>query len=155
VGDRRAREIARDVLQAFAIVGGDADVGAANGKASDELLLDFIPERQWASKDQGKAKRDALLRRVRGPCQAAAVKRVVSHASRAERDAPTYWRRHRRSHHTGARPRRYRHHPARLLRAWHRSAGRRKAPPRALDAIKSGVTGTCQIPRKFPHACVG
>ena len=57
-------------------------LGAAKGKASDELLFDFIPERQRASKDHGKAKRDALLRRVRGLCQAAGVKRVVSHSLR-------------------------------------------------------------------------
>jgi integrase len=57
-------------------------LGAATGKGADELLFDFIPERQRKSKDPGKAKRDALLRRVRSLCQAAGVKRVVSHSLR-------------------------------------------------------------------------
>jgi integrase len=74
-------------------------LGAATGKASDELLFDFVPERQRASKDQGKAKRDTLLRRVRGLCQAAGEAGGFAQPSRVERDPSTHWRRHRRGHH--------------------------------------------------------
>ena len=57
-------------------------MGAALGKESDALLFDFQPERERANKDEGKAKRDALLRRVRSLCKAAGVQRVVSHSLR-------------------------------------------------------------------------
>jgi integrase len=57
-------------------------MGAALGKEPDALLFDFEPERDRVCKDRGKAKRDALLRRVRALCKAAGVQRVVSHSLR-------------------------------------------------------------------------
>ena len=49
-------------------------MGAALEKESDALLFDFQPERERAHKDEGKAKRDALLSRVRALCKAAGVR---------------------------------------------------------------------------------
>jgi integrase/recombinase XerD len=57
-------------------------MAAKLGKKPDELLFDFRPKRARAHKDALKAKRDALLRRVRALCKAADVKRVVSHSLR-------------------------------------------------------------------------
>ena len=62
-----------------------AEMSNSGGQAKQSAVSwpDAISElRQRASKDQGKAKRDALLRRVRGLCQVAGVKRVVSHSLR-------------------------------------------------------------------------
>lgn len=56
--------------------------GAALGKEPDAFLFDFQPERDRGHKDEGKAKRDALLRRVRALCKTAGVRRVVSHSLR-------------------------------------------------------------------------
>jgi integrase len=57
-------------------------LGVATGKAPDSLLFEFEPERVRPHQDEGKAKRDALSRRVRSLCAKAQVRRVVPHSLR-------------------------------------------------------------------------
>jgi len=56
--------------------------GWASGKAPDGLLFEFEPQRVRASKDRAKARRDALLRRVRALCREAGVQEVTSQSLR-------------------------------------------------------------------------
>jgi integrase len=58
-------------------------VAAARGKAPDAVLFDHVPERRRRGhRDANKARKDALLRRVRALCTTAGVAEVVSHSLR-------------------------------------------------------------------------
>src|SRR5262249_34496369 len=58
-------------------------LGAASGKAPDDLLFGFQPQRRRkVAKDPAKVRKDALLRRVKALCKQAGVKRVTPHSLR-------------------------------------------------------------------------
>lgn len=57
-------------------------LGIARTKAPTALLFEYERQRSRVTKDPDKARRDALLRRVRQLCRAAGVPEVVSHSMR-------------------------------------------------------------------------